>query len=65
MNGFGLVDRLGYGAGGAGASGDHDTGQYRDGCGFDALKGAKISNTQLLDLAPAFAQALGVTVADD
>jgi uncharacterized protein YjbI with pentapeptide repeats len=32
--------------------------------GFDSLKGAKITNSQLLDLAPAFAQALGVIVAD-
>lgn len=32
--------------------------------GIDALRGATISSTQLLDLAPVFAQALGVTVQD-
>ncbi|MFD8559675.1 pentapeptide repeat-containing protein [Streptosporangium canum] len=33
--------------------------------GYDALKGATISSAQLLELAPMFAQILGVTVKDD
>lgn len=32
--------------------------------GLDALRGATISGMQLIDLAPAFARAIGVTVAD-
>jgi uncharacterized protein YjbI with pentapeptide repeats len=33
--------------------------------GYDSLRGATISSAQLIDLAPAFAQALGVIVRDD
>jgi hypothetical protein len=32
--------------------------------GYDALRGAIIDSGQLVDLAPALAQALGITVAD-
>jgi uncharacterized protein YjbI with pentapeptide repeats len=33
--------------------------------GIDALKGATVSTPQLLDLAPAFARAAGITVRDN
>ena len=45
------------GAGGAGDAGIR--------AGFDALRGARIDNLQLVTLAPLLAQHLGITVADD